>query len=672
MGKNKKNKKKKVTNIKNNTNNEKELKAVEEKDVSTDKLEETPDLVQESSNELEEVVPTEEKSDNASQNENDNKSEETNNTEDDKISKDKKSKKKNKKEKKEKKKLTKKKKVAILLSVLIIIIVGVAIALPLALRANKLFISDISQLNEALSKGKKFNTIILKNDINIDKSHMQNGVYNFPAKNIVLNDKSINVNEGILNFGSQGSSDSYSIGSEKDLENKKSKIEGLNLAKINIFGADVSINASLVAKEIEIKTNNLTVNREIKTKKDVLIETLKSTVKNPTIINSSIASETSNINIKSSHLLINGKLIIKPEKFAILGEKSNSVLEKNANVLNIKLLPEAVINSKGKTKYILGTSKNTVTVSNHKVEKVENINNLLLHTNDALIGIIINSNLTKIERIPTPSGINIMPTVDGHLKLQISKSLNADKYKILIDKKEIKDIKLEYSTENLIPQFDVTKYLITPGKHSIDVIAQSNNNKILLDSLPVSIEYESIIVLPAPTGLKVNLDGNTYNLTFNKVHLAKEYLIFVNGVKVDTKHIKALSTSIKVNLNDYLVNPASYEIKIQALNSSQKDIKPSKFSLTSIVIEKKFAPVKKLVFKKLNNKYSLSWDKVEKAKYYSVYLKTETDTIFEKYCSCSVNVFDFISDKKYTAARVVVEQEGYNTTSDVAEALLNG
>lgn len=193
--------------------------------------------------------------------------------------------------------------------------------------------------------------------------------------------------------------------------------------------------------------------------------------------------------------------------------------------------------------------------------------------------------------------------------LEIMPVLNATKYQLQINQ-------IIFNTTDL--NVDITDYIVG-GVNTIKVIAVGDED-IYLNSAEATTTYLAL-------GIPANLKVQNGILSFDAVSEATSYDIVIN----ESTTIVANNTT--VDISTYISNPGVYQIKVRAVI----DQKTGKFASIEHITTKQLDAPTNLSVSQINGSYTLSFDAVQNAQSYSVYVNNALA------CEISTNELDITS-----------------------------
>ena len=244
----------------------------------------------------------------------------------------------------------------------------------------------------------------------------------------------------------------------------------------------------------------------------------------------------------------------------------------------------------------------------------------------------LNSTPTENSQIVKLSNISNLTFSDGYLSWDYESASN---YRVVVN-----DVEIEITNQNTKIENGKVKYNLSgfdAGNYAVYVYNYGGENKIS----SAKTETLSLTKLSAPTNLTIENEV----LKFDAVENSTGYFIEVNGIIIDD------FVSNTVPVSSFLTSDSDiYEIRVMAIGSRDGDNKfiSSEYS-NVLIVTSPDAPIITAV-ETSKNKFSgkITWDTVENADYYKVYVKYYTKSVDE------LGNIEYSFDKTTSIAKAVL------------------
>ncbi|MDE6275062.1 MAG: cofactor-independent phosphoglycerate mutase [Clostridia bacterium] len=487
-----------------------------------------------------------------------------------------------------KKKLGKKGIIAIVASVAVVAIL-LSIILPVVFfHAPRIFVKNADGFNAANLKKNDFGKYFFVLDKNISCNTLTFNDSNLHS--IDLNKHTLSVSDK-LEITTDKSGTLY-IGTRKGksyVTNKKSNLKAGTL-EINAPNMNVVLMANVSCENLTATAKTLTlynygggntneVNAEITAEKVTFagnIVNAKSTSK-ISIVNCPQVVVQSGVKIANTLELLSSDATVKSKStVATLNLDSNSTAIVEGNISNT-----------------INGGKQVIMKAGHSCPTYQDVKNLIifrdLNSTHNMSGC---DNVIYVEELAKPIDI-IIEERSNRIYCKVAKVKYAKSYKFDISGVEEPLIWEKNSTDD--PEFDITQYVSTPGRsYTITVTPQGNyddtldfekigSSTLYVDGASVSVNYNYIITLNMPTGLKVNTitedETTKASFEFDKVPDATNYKIYVDGKEIKNPAFSENGTNLSVDITQYVNKVGDHSIRVKAVNTNNPNIKDSPDSM---------------------------------------------------------------------------------------------
>ena len=276
---------------------------------------------------------------------------------------------------------------------------------------------------------------------------------------------------------------------------------------------------------------------------------------------------------------------------------------------------------------------------------------------------------TKTETIPatglkTPT-LKATVNANGTFKLSWNKVAGADKYELYI-----KQADGSYKLMKTTTATSFTTAFATYGKQfSYKMRAVNSKNSSLTSAYSAVVNATNTKKLQTPT-MKATVNANgTFKLSWNKVAGADKYELYIKQANGSYKLMKTTTaTSFTTAFATY---GKQFSYKMRAVNSKNKSATSAYSSVVNAKNTKKLqTPTMKATVNK-NGSFKLSWNKVEGATSYKLYIKQANGSykLMKTTTSTSFTTAVAAKGKTYSYKMVAVTSKNSSATSNYSNAV---
>ncbi len=487
------------------------------------------------------------------------------------------------------KKLSKKAVIAIVASVCLVGVI-LAIVLPIVFfHAPRIFVKSADDFVASKVGGLDKYFYVLDKSITCDELTFDDAnIYS-----IDLNKHTLTVNNK-LTISTSKSGTLY-IGTRKGkkfVTNKKSKLKA-NEIYIDAPNMDIHLMADVFCEDLTVasaKTLNIYAlqggaSKEINA---------NITAENVFFRGNVSASSTSKINITDcSNVNIEQKVVFEKIELNLINSSLRAA--QNSTIATLKLDDNSTAMISGAVTSAIQGGKQVIMKDGHSCPAYQDIKTLVIFRNNSASHNMTNcDNVIYVEKLAKPIDI-IIEERENRIYCKVAKVKDAKSYKFVISGGE-EDVTLtwEKNTQD-DPEFDITQYVSQPGKsYTVTVTPQGNysddldfssigSSTMFVDGESISVQYDYIITLTMPTGLKVvtsmNGDVKTTVFEFDKVPDANNYKILVDNQEIGNFKLEEKDGKYFVDITQYVNKVGDHSIRIGAINTDNPNIKDSKMSM---------------------------------------------------------------------------------------------
>ena len=541
------------------------------------------------------------------------------------------------KEKKVRKPLSKKAKLAIIISTVSLLIIGAIIGIIVGYNLKYIYIKSAEDFNNLDDRGSMY---VLRKDIVVDGDLDIIRPYpiNLKGKTLTVNGTlSYNTTEeATINIGTVKKGnfiDEGAVNAENILINAtKSNIAlyakttiseqlSIDANKIGIYaqvsatdvvfnGKDIVLNAVINASSFTATATNYTQEKALNVDTTVTLSVAN------IIIKDSVGYADINIINATNTIIENGSF-----SNITLSGGSITVFEE-VTIVTLDVANAASITISGSVDNLNGLNRaatekiNALIKSSAIIININNIDKVSYYEGASISNFYKVSEIINIRQLDAPADINIS-VINGEYFCSVTAVVNADKYKYFLNGT------LLVETADLSINLSDTAFM-TPGEHKIDVMAVSNLDN-LLDSEYVSISFNMTLKLMTPVAI-IRKQGSDVELVIDRVLYAENYKVLINN----NEHIYPVENNNRqtIVITDLLTAGKDNTIEVIATHSEQAAFINSNATLLSYIYMVNLAnPIIEIEKLYLPDMVKISWDAVENAKYYEVYINNNTTPI---------------------------------------------
>lgn len=420
---------------------------------------------------------------------------------------------------------------------------------------------------------------------------------------------------------------------------------------IDINAGNVVMNALVKADSLKIVSSDLTVNSAIEIAsvieingKNVVINAYNGT----SVINILAATTTefnggvfSEININSGSIKVAADVEIS--NMNVLGTSNVSISGKINNELNGVRGEEIIVNA--------------VIESGAFVNKVSNMEKVSFKEGAVINEFFNIGSIVEVKKLETPREINIYE-IDGLFYCQVSEVIDAEIYEYYLNGNLIG------STSNVTLAMTMPEFLL-PGKHNVTVRATNSNKEAFIDSDYATIEYNMTVKLKTPVISAPFIEDGKIYITINQVNYAEQFSVTINGTE---RKYEALQGQTICDITDLITIGSNNAIVVKAIHSQNDIYKDSDTCVLSylgvIALE---APIIEMTINELPDTVTLSWEAVNNAKFYEIYINNSTTPIATTTSTTYTLPIELVNEND--TFKVVCKKNYYYLTSNASNVL---
>ncbi|MDE7191074.1 MAG: cofactor-independent phosphoglycerate mutase [Clostridia bacterium] len=492
----------------------------------------------------------------------------------------------------QKKKLSKKGVIAIVASVCLVGVL-LAIILPIVFfHAPRIFVKNADDFVASKQGGLDQYFYVLDNNVSCDNlTFDDNNIYS-----IDLNKHTLSVSD-TLKITSTKSGTLY-IGTRKGkgyVTHKKSNLKAGSI-EIDAPNLDVVLLANVSCETLRATAKSLTI-YNFEGGETNIIDAEISAEKVVFAGNIIDAKSTSQINVLNCPDTIVESGVKISNTISLVG--SNLTVKSGSAVATLQLDDDSTAKIAGSiTNTVIG-GKQVIMQEGHSCPTYQNVKNLIifrdLNSTHNMTGC---ENVIYVEKLAQPIDI-IIEERENRIYCKVAKVKYAKAYKFVVsDGNPENDVTLPLWEKNTYedPEYDITQYVSTPGKsytitvtplgdYSDDLdFEEIGSTTMYVSGDSISVQYDYIITLNMPTGLKVYTTKEDENTTktyfeFLKVADADSYKIYVDNQEIANPALNADGDKISVDITQYVNKVGDHSVRVKAINTQNPNIKDSPISM---------------------------------------------------------------------------------------------
>ena len=275
---------------------------------------------------------------------------------------------------------------------------------------------------------------------------------------------------------------------------------------------------------------------------------------------------------------------------------------------------------------------------------------------------VVNAKNTKKLQAPTAK---VTVNANGTFKLSWNKVAGADKYELYI-----KQADGSYKLMKTTTATSFTTAFATYGKQfSYKIRAVNSKNKSLTSAYSSVVNATNNKKLQTPT-MKASVNANgTFKLSWNKVAGADKYELYIKQVNGSYKLMKTTTaTSFTTAFATY---GKQFSYKMRAVNSKNSSATSAYSAVVNAKNTKKLQTPAMKVTVNTNGSFKLSWNKVEGATSYQLYIKQANGSykLMKTTTSTSFTTAVAAKGKTYSYKMVAVTSKNKNATSNYSNVV---
>ncbi len=275
---------------------------------------------------------------------------------------------------------------------------------------------------------------------------------------------------------------------------------------------------------------------------------------------------------------------------------------------------------------------------------------------------VVNAKNTKKLQAPTAK---VTVNANGTFKLSWNKVAGADKYELYI-----KQADGSYKLMKTTTATSFTTAFATYGKQfSYKIRAVNSKNKSLTSAYSSVVNATNNKKLQTPT-MKASVNANgTFKLSWNKVAGADKYELYIKQVNGSYKLMKTTTaTSFTTAFATY---GKQFSYKMRAVNSKNSSATSAYSAVVNAKNTKKLQTPAMKVTVNTNGSFKLSWNKVEGATSYQLYIKHANGSykLMKTTTSTSFTTAVAAKGKTYSYKMVAVTSKNKNATSNYSNVV---
>ncbi|MDE5670401.1 MAG: leucine-rich repeat domain-containing protein [Eubacterium sp.] len=273
-------------------------------------------------------------------------------------------------------------------------------------------------------------------------------------------------------------------------------------------------------------------------------------------------------------------------------------------------------------------------------------------------------NATNNKKLQTPT-LKAIVNANGTFKLSWNKVAGADKYELYI-----KQADGSYKLMKTTTATSFTTAFATYGKQfSYKMRAVNSKNKSLTSAYSSVVNATNNKKLQTPT-MKASVNANgTFKLSWNKVAGADKYELYIKQANGSYKLMKTTTaTSFTTAFATY---GKQFSYKMRAVNSKNSSAASSYSAVVNAKNTKKLQKPAMKVTVNTNGSFKLSWNKVEGATSYQLYIKQANGSykLMKTTTSTSFTTAVATKGKTYSYKMVAVTSKNKNATSNYSNVV---
>ncbi len=275
---------------------------------------------------------------------------------------------------------------------------------------------------------------------------------------------------------------------------------------------------------------------------------------------------------------------------------------------------------------------------------------------------VVNAKNTKKLQAPTAK---VTVNANGTFKLSWNKVAGADKYELYI-----KQADGSYKLMKTTTATSFTTAFATYGKQfSYKIRAVNSKNKSLTSAYSSVVNATNNKKLQTPT-MKASVNANgTFKLSWNKVAGADKYELYIKQANGSYKLMKTTTaTSFTTAFATY---GKQFSYKMRAVNSKNSSATSAYSAVVNAKNTKKLQTPAMKVTVNTNGSFKLSWNKVEGATSYQLYIKQANGSykLMKTTTSTSFTTAVAAKGKTYSYKMVAVTSKNKNATSNYSNVV---
>ena len=539
------------------------------------------------------------------------------------------------------------------------LVITLSILIPiLVINAPKQFISEASDFNKEIKDSKDYyvmnEDVIVEGDLNLVMS-------------VDMNDKSITAS-GTITIKNTREAGFY-IGTRDGEE----YIEGGQIKAAKIIFSDMpsaTVLSNVVADEIIIQniaaanfTNGMHVSNSL--------EITKSNIKIDTVV---FGENVTAMNMNNSKIDFTGDAIAPINSI-------NSKIDTQGSIGNATLDSASELRVSGMV-YADAAKVNLGTITGGKLVLMRAKSSVGVIDGATEVWIARDSNtIGEIKNVPA-DGINYIKW----LSTPVAASVNIIGTDVIVNVPAVSDAtRIAFYIDNIAEpiimdirednKYTLTEQLNTVGAHNIRVVMMADeiHREFVIDSEPLDIAYNHIIILDMVSNARVEIVAGDYILKFDTVKFADTYEIIFDTVKFNISNVAEGTDQIEHNLSleaalEGKLTVGSHIVKIVSKNGEDINIKSSSAAIADFApIEGKIETVVVTLGEIKDDVLNINWTAPANATRYMVYVEKADGTrvLISNTPALSYNLIigedvDY-GDKVYVIA---VGAEGYNDSDE--------
>ncbi len=275
---------------------------------------------------------------------------------------------------------------------------------------------------------------------------------------------------------------------------------------------------------------------------------------------------------------------------------------------------------------------------------------------------VVNAKNTKKLQAPTAK---VTVNANGTFKLSWNKVAGADKYELYI-----KQADGSYKLMKTTTATSFTTAFATYGKQfSYKIRAVNSKNKSLTSAYSSVVNATNNKKLQTPT-MKASVNANgTFKLSWNKVAGADKYELYIKQANGSYKLMKTTTTTSFTTA--FATYGKQFSYKMRAVNSKNSSAASAYSAVVNAKNTKKLQTPAMKVTVNTNGSFKLSWNKVEGATSYQLYIKQANGSykLMKTTTSTSFTTAVAAKGKTYSYKMVAVTSKNKNATSNYSNVV---